>query len=120
MTLRRLIALALTLLALPSWAAAHAFLDRAEPRVGAELNTAPEQLKIWFTQDIEPAFSKIQVFDSNGKEVDQKDAHADAKDKKLLVVSLSALSAGTYKVSWHVVSVDTHRTQGDFRFVVKQ
>lgn len=115
----KMIALLVGLLLLPGWAAAHAFLDHAEPRVGSDLTEAPKQIKIWFTQLIEPAFSKIQVFDSRGKEIDQKDTHVDEKDHKLLIVSLPALPADTYKVSWHVVSVDTHRTQGSFQFVIK-
>jgi copper resistance protein C len=101
-------------------AAAHAMLDHAEPRVGADVGQSPSQLKLWYTQRLEPAFSKIQVFDAGGKEVDRKDTHLDPNDKAKLVVSLPPLSAGTYKVKWHVVSVDTHRTQGDFKFTVKR
>lgn len=29
-----------------------------------------------------------------------------------------ALKPGVYVVSWHVVSVDTHHTQGSFKFTV--
>jgi methionine-rich copper-binding protein CopC len=105
--------------ALQSVATAHAFLDRAEPRVGSTTGKAPSEVRIWFTQRLEPAFSKIQVFDAQGKEIDKRDTHVDAKEKNLLLVSLPELSAGTYKVSWHVVSVDTHRTQGDFKFTVE-
>ena len=39
--------------------------------------------------------------------------------KSLLQVSLPQLPAGTYTVIWHVVSVDTHRTQGHFEFTIK-
>ena len=99
-------------------ASAHAFLDHAEPRVGSKVSTAPTEVKIWFTQELEPAFSSIKVFDANGSEVDKKDTHQDDADKKLLIVSLSAIGAGEYKVAWQVVSVDTHRTNGDFKFHV--
>jgi copper resistance protein C len=106
-------------LALQSPAWAHAFLDHAEPKVGATIAKSPPILKLWFTQNIEPAFSLVQVRDARGKEVDKNDAHLDAKDKSLLIVSLSKLPAGTYTVVWHVVSVDTHRTQGSFKFTLK-
>ena len=96
----------------------HAFLDHAEPKVGATVRQSPSQVKIWFTQELEPAFSGIRVMGSDGLEVDQKDAHVDAKEKTLMTVTLPQLPPGTYKVSWHVVSVDTHRTQGDFKFTV--
>ena len=112
-------AILVALFLLPGWAAAHAFLDHAEPRVGSDVGAAPKEIRIWFTQQIEPAFSKIQIFDSKGKQIDQKDTHIDGKDHKLLIVSAPELAAGTYKVSWHVVSVDTHRTQGSFQFTIK-
>jgi len=100
-------------------ASAHAFLDHAEPRVGSKISASPTEIKIWFTQELEPAFSSIKVFDSGGNEVDKKDTHQDDKDKKLLKVSVATLSPGEYKVVWQVVSVDTHRTNGDFKFQVK-
>jgi methionine-rich copper-binding protein CopC len=100
-------------------ASAHAFLDHAEPRVGSKVSASPDEVKIWFTQELEPAFSSIKVFDANGNQVDKKDTHLDDKDKKLLKVSLSTLAPGEYKVVWQVVSVDTHRTNGDFKFQIK-
>ncbi len=105
--------------ALPSQAWAHAFLDHAEPKVGSTVTNSPAEVKIWFTQEVEPAFSSVQVQDAQGLEVDKKDVHVDARDKMLLEVSLPQLSAGTYTVLWHVVSVDTHRTQGHFEFTIR-
>ncbi len=99
-------------------AVAHAFLDHAEPKVGAEVKVSPAEVKIWFTEEIEPAFSKVEVLDGAGKEVDKKDFHLDGKDKKLAIVSVPVLAAGKYKVTWEVVAADTHKTQGDFSFTV--
>jgi copper resistance protein C len=109
----------LFLLTLQSPAWAHAFLDHAEPKVGSTVTSPPTETKIWFTQELEPAFSSIEVSDVQGKEVDKKDTHLDSKDKSLLIVSLPHLPPGTYTVAWHVVSVDTHKTQGHFQFIVK-
>jgi copper resistance protein C len=108
-----------TMLGLQSQAWAHAFLDHAEPKVGSTVTNSPAKVKIWFTQELEPAFSSIQVQNAQGKEMDKKDAHLDAKDRSLLEVSLPQLPSGTYTVTWHVVSVDTHRTQGRFEFTIK-
>ncbi len=105
-------------LGLCEFASAHAFLDHAEPRVGSKVSASPDAVKIWFTQELEAAFSSIKVFDSSGNEVDKKDTHQDDKEKKLLMVSLSTLPPGEYKVVWQVVSVDTHKTNGDFKFKV--
>ena len=100
-------------------ASAHAFLDHAEPKVGRSVTNSPAELKVWFTQNLEPAFSTLEVDDAQGRVVDKKDAHLDAQNKRLFIVSLTPLSPGTYTVVWHAVSVDTHKTQGHFEFTVK-
>jgi methionine-rich copper-binding protein CopC len=97
---------------------AHAFLKDANPGVGSTLQTSPNEVRIRFTENIEPAFSSIQVFDAFGKEVDKHDLHLDRFDHALLHISLPQLRAGTYKVVWRVVSVDTHVTNGNFTFRV--
>jgi methionine-rich copper-binding protein CopC len=101
----------------PAWA--HAFLDHADPKVGSTVTDPPKQVKIWFTQELEQAFSSIEVKDTQGKQVDAKDCRVDTKDKSLLEVTLPMLPTGTYTVIWHVVSVDTHRSQGHFEFTIK-
>jgi len=95
---------------------AHAFLKDANPEVGGTVQTSPSEVRIRFTENIEPAVSSIQVFDASGKEVDKRDLHLDRSDHALLHVSLPQLGAGTYKVVWRVVSVDTHVTNGNFTF----
>jgi copper resistance protein C len=97
---------------------AHAFLERADPAVGSSVQTSPSEVRIRFTEDIEPAVSSIRVFDATGKEVDKCDLHLDRSDHALLHISLPRLGVGTYKVMWRVVSVDTHVTNGDFTFRV--
>ena len=97
---------------------AHAFLKDANPGVGSTIETSPSEVRIRFTENIEPAVSSIQVFDASGKEVDKHDLHLDGSDHALLHISLPQLGVGTYKVVWHVVSVDTHVTNGNFTFRV--
>ncbi len=101
-----------------SLAHAHAFLDHASPGVGRTIATAPPAVTIWFTQELEPAFSSIEVQDQSGGRVDAGDAQVDPKDATILRVSLKLLPPGKYKVFWRVVSVDTHPTEGTFTFTV--
>jgi copper resistance protein C len=110
---------ALWFFAIQSQAQAHAFLDHADPKVGSTVTNSPTQIKIWFTQSLEPAFSAAEVKDAKGKQVDKKDMRLDDKDKSLMIIPLPPLPDGTYTVTWHAVSVDTHRTQGHFQFTVK-
>ncbi len=115
---RYLIVLPLLLWASLSLARAHAFLDHADPRVGSMVTGSPPVVKIWFTEQLEPAFSKIQVFDSAGHEVDLKVSKVDSANQALMSVSLPKLAPGNYKVVWHAVATDTHHTQGTFTFMI--
>jgi methionine-rich copper-binding protein CopC len=101
---------------LPPPASAHAFLDRAVPAVGSAVHLAPTEVRLWFTQKLEPAFSSVRVLDRNGSRVDRGDARVDAADATVLRVSLPALAPGAYRVIWRVLSVDSHVTEGDFTF----
>jgi copper resistance protein C len=110
-------AIALLLLATVG-ATAHAFLDHANPRVGSAVRTAPREVTMWFTQDLEPAFSTAEVTDASGAQVSTGKASVSPNDRKALRVAVKPLAAGTYKVSWRVLSVDTHTTEGTFSFRV--
>jgi copper resistance protein C len=109
---------AFVLLGTASRSEAHAFLDHAEPAVGSRLQSSPGEVRIWFTQKLEPALSRIEVFDANELEVDTRDSHIDRSNPALLDVSLLRLKPGKYKVVWRAVSVDTHVTTGNFTFEV--
>jgi copper resistance protein C len=98
-------------------ASAHAFLDHAAPRVGNTVAQSPKEVVLWFTQQLEPAFSSIEVRNEQGVGVTAGKATV-IGDRTQLRVPLKALSPGAYKVIWRVLSVDTHRTQGDFTFRV--
>jgi methionine-rich copper-binding protein CopC len=112
-------AVALAALLLGAGAAwGHAFLERAEPRVGSTVKSPPSQVRAWFTQSLEPAFSTLEVVNERGERVDQGPAKADAANPAMLQVPLKPLRPGTYRVKWRVLSVDTHVTEGDFTFRV--
>jgi hypothetical protein len=96
-------------------AAAHAFLDHAEPRVGNTVATAPHQVTLWFTQKLEAAFSTVTVTNAAGERVDTGKARVSGNQ---MSISLRPGGAGTYHVTWHVLSVDTHTTDGNFTFQV--
>ena len=108
----------LPLLCVTSLAHAHALLDHASPRVGSTVTVAPTEILLWFTQKLEPAFSTVEVRDANGTRVDDGHVEVDPSDASLLHVPLKPLASGGYEVRWRVLSVDTHTTEGRFRFNV--
>lgn len=102
----------------PGPASAHAFLDHSNPAVGSTVPTAPAELQMWFTQQLEPVFTTATVTDASGSNVDAGPPRISAKDPSELDVPLKKLPPGTYSVSWHALSVDTHTTTGHFTFMV--
>jgi methionine-rich copper-binding protein CopC len=96
-------------------ARAHAFLDHASPLVGSNVRTAPHEVSLSFTQNLEPAFSSVQVTDASGARVDQGNAQISGDTMR---IGLKPLAAGSYRVRWHALSVDTHNTEGSFSFTV--
>ena len=98
------------------FAEGHAFLDHADPKVGSTVHESPLQVSVWMTEDLEPAFSKLQVFDPKGNEVDKKDIKVNGAT---MAVSLPKLPAGKYHVSWLAVAIDTHKTSGSFDFTIQ-
>jgi methionine-rich copper-binding protein CopC len=111
----KILAIVLTV-SFPVTAMAHAMLDHASPKVGSSSPAAPHEVALWFTENLEPAFSQIEVRNESGAIVSIGKARLGAGNE--LRIALKALGPGAYKVSWRVLSVDTHRTQGDFSFRV--
>ena len=98
---------------------AHAFLVRAEPRVGSKVNKVPTEVRVWFSETVQASVSSIRVFNESGKQVDKKDTHSDRANRAVICVSLiPALTPGSYKVVWRVTSADTHVTSGNFHFQI--
>jgi copper resistance protein C len=105
----------LLLLLATGQANAHAMLDHAEPRVGNKVATPPQQVTLWFTQKLEAAFGTITVTNAAGQRVDSGKTRVSGSQ---MSVSLRGGGSGTYHVNWHVLSVDTHTTEGNFTFQV--
>jgi len=96
---------------------AHAFVARASPAVGSTVHTAPAQVRIQYSEQLEPAYSTAHVEDASGATV-STEAHVDANERSVLILSLNPLKPGRYRVIWKVLSVDTHVTNGSFVFTV--
>ena len=116
--MRRPVLIGLAMLAQASPVFAHAFLERASPPVGSEVAAAPPELSITFTEGVEPLFSTIEVHGANGAAVSTGQPHVAPGNNRRLIVELPKLPPGTYTVIWHVTSVDTHKTEGNYQFTI--
>ena len=98
---------------------AHPTLTSSSPKADVPTTNSPTEIRLNFSEGVVAKLSGVELKDESGKAVTTGAAVADPKDKKQLVVPLSApLTAGRYTVSWHVVSEDTHRVKGEYSFKV--
>jgi methionine-rich copper-binding protein CopC len=116
--MRALIATIGMLLATANIAFAHAHLDRSNPPVGGTVSSSPNEIVLTFTDQLEPAFSSADVRNEKGATMQSGKASVDGANRAQLRMPLKVLPPGTYKVNWRVMSVDTHRTEGNFTFRV--
>jgi methionine-rich copper-binding protein CopC len=100
-------------------ATGHAVLQRAEPRVESKLKRAPDEVKLYFTERLEPAYSAFRVLNDQGVQVDRRDSRVDRTNPALLRATLPPLRPGTYKVQWRVLSIDGDVTEGAFTFWIE-
>jgi methionine-rich copper-binding protein CopC len=102
----------------PTVAFAHAELKTSNPAADSSVVDVQE-IRMGFNEGINPKFSGADLKDETGKAVATGSAKVDAKNKKELIVPVSAkLSPGSYTVEWHAVSEDSHRVKGRFSFKV--
>lgn len=80
--------------------------------------SAPANVMIHFSEAMEPKFSSMTLSDAGGHVVN-KEPSVVSPDAKMMTLPLPALAPGTYTVNWVAVAVDTHRSQGDYKFTVK-
>lgn len=82
--------------------------------------SAPSELTLVFSEGIEPSFSKVTVVGPEKKNITTGKLLVTGADKTHVSLPLSQpLEQGEYNVNWNVVSVDGHKTKGEYTFSVK-
>jgi methionine-rich copper-binding protein CopC len=104
-------------LAVAALAEAHAQLARSAPPAASTLRSAPAEVKLWFTENLEPSFSRAHLLDGRRQRVDGVEGRVDGDNAALLRMPMPpTLPAGRYTVVYRVVSVDSHVTAGELTF----
>lgn len=100
-------------------ASAHAFLQSSQPEEGAELKTAPAEIRLIYTEPVDAGIAQIRVFDQSGRDIGAGEPQPGSRDTELRV-PLPDLGRGVYTVSWRVLSkLDGHVTAGSFGFGIE-
>ena len=97
---------------------AHAKLSRSEPAAASRLRSAPGEVRLWFTENLEATFSGAHLLDGERRQVEGALGKVDGANPALLRMTLPALGAGRYTVVYRVVSIDSHVTAGELTFSI--
>ena len=118
--MRRLaaIAAALVALALPSAAAAHAYLVRTVPAASVTVNTPPARLSLTYSEAVAPRFAIVSVTDADGTQQVDGRPQRSSDNADTLQVPLKEMREGWYLVFWRAISADGHPVRGAFTFAV--
>ncbi|MFW5471016.1 copper resistance CopC family protein [Knoellia sp. CPCC 206435] len=115
----------LALLLLTAWvglgvaalpASAHSRLLSSSPADGATVPASPTELVLTFNEDINPQFVTVRVTDGEGGDVVGAEASVDGPRVTLPVAQ--PIAAGSYKITYRVVSADSHPISGSSTFTV--
>jgi methionine-rich copper-binding protein CopC len=109
---RAFVALAFAALATP--ALAHAHLVKSMPAKGAAIKS-PKHVVLTFSEALEPAFSGALLLDAEGRNLSGGPVKIDGS---VMTLTPDRLAPGRYSVNWHAVGHDTHRSEGEFAFIV--
>jgi len=104
----------------PGTSEAHAILLRSDPAKDAVLRVPPDQVRMWFSEDLNPALSTAVVVNGANQRVDQRDATISPNDPREMDVTLKPnLPPAVYVVVWRTDSADDgHILVGSFLFTV--
>lgn len=107
------------LFSFPALSFAHAYIVKSSPFENQKLPETPKKIHIEFSEEIQPSFYYLRVFDRNGKRVDLGDDQINSRDPKVFEAHLEPnLPAGIYNISWKVVSGDGHPVDGVIPFQI--
>jgi len=99
--------------------AAHAHLVASSPGAGSIVPDAPAELRLVFSEPLEPQFTSLDLVADDGAVVLSRAGEIDPEDPYALVVSDLDLTDGIYQVNWRTLSAaDGHTAEGFFSFAV--
>jgi copper transport protein len=98
-------------------ASAHVTLVASRPAAGATLAASPSNLRLEFSEPVEPAVAHVSIVAPDGQSTALTVAN-EPHDAHVIMATLSGLGSGTFRVNWHVLSEDGHPVGGSFLFTV--
>ncbi len=98
---------------------AHAKLVKSDPGRRAVIKTSPKEIRLWFNEKLEAAYSSATLSEGSGKTIATAPATITNDDPKRMTLTIDKLLPGVYRVKYRVLSVDGHVVDSSFTFTVQ-
>jgi methionine-rich copper-binding protein CopC len=99
-------------------AAAHSRLVKSDPASRAVVPASPKQIKLWFNEQVEPAFAKIWVAPAQGENLPLASRGDPSNSRLLVAMPADALPDGPVVIGFRVLSVDGHTIEDKLTFTI--
>ena len=103
-----------------SVAQAHAHLKGAMPAADSTVAAAPTELALTFSEGVNLAFTGVTMTGPGAAPAATGPARfGPGGDTSVVVPVTVPLGAGTYRIDWHALATDGHKTTGSYSFTVR-
>ena len=97
----------------------HATLVSSEPAANAVLAASPSQIRLVFSEPIEPRLGAMVLVNGHG-DSRRLTTEADPHDVHVLIARVQSLPPDSYRLTWRIVSADGHPVSGSYAFAVAE
>ncbi|MFN8530475.1 MAG: copper resistance protein CopC [Anaerolineae bacterium] len=98
---------------------AHATLIEATPGYNAILDGSPGEIRLRFSEPLEPMYSRINLANASGNLIDIGETFIDPADPTVMWITPPSLPDGVYSVEWRALSAaDGHPTLGSYPITI--
>lgn len=99
-------------------AQAHDRLTSSDPKADATLDSAPEEITLTFSAEVQDVGGSVDVLDENGEPVEA--GPPETTGDTVTTEITDELAAGEYEVRWRVISSDGHAISDVIPFTVEE
>ena len=96
----------------------HNHLVKSTPTAGEQLRAAPKEVRLWFNERPEIAFTSVTLLRADSSKIATIKAVATSDTMAAAIPLTASLAPGSYVVNWRTASADGHAIRGSFGFSI--
>jgi methionine-rich copper-binding protein CopC len=96
----------------------HNHLVKSTPASGERLTASPSEIKLWFNERPEIAFTSVTLLRADSTKIVTIKAVATADSMAVSAPLPSPLAPGSYLITWRTASKDGHAIRGTYGFSI--